>query len=218
MAIQFGNTGNNDFVVKDASGFDEFRGLEGDDTYNVSPTLTEQLKIVDNDGVNTVVLGEAEIASSLFFDGGVRLTYASGGELTVLGDMSKYNFVFGGQNDPFDPAAGGASKTFAETVTAFGLDPDALGATPEAGGAGTINPDGTVEGVEPEPQAGTLAIADVTVNEDAGTATFTVTLGGDAPAAGESVTVDFATADGTAVDGTDYTAATGTLTFGEGEC
>ena len=49
-----------------------------------------------------------------------------------------------------------------------------------------------------------------TVAEDAGTATYTVTLSAQ-PAA--SVTVDYATADGTATAGSDYTAASGTLTF-----
>ena len=48
------------------------------------------------------------------------------------------------------------------------------------------------------------------VAEDAGTATYTVTLSAQ-PAA--SVTVDYATADGTATAGSDYTAASGTLTF-----
>ena len=49
-----------------------------------------------------------------------------------------------------------------------------------------------------------------TVAEDAGTATYTVTLSAQ-PAA--SVTVDYATADGTATADADYTAASGTLTF-----
>ena len=48
------------------------------------------------------------------------------------------------------------------------------------------------------------------VAEDAGTATYTVTLSAQ-PAA--SVTVDYATADGTATADADYTAASGTLTF-----
>ena len=49
-----------------------------------------------------------------------------------------------------------------------------------------------------------------TVGEDAGTATYTVTLSAQTAA---SVTVDYATADGTATAGSDYTAASGTLTF-----
>ncbi|MCA1684330.1 MAG: hypothetical protein LC708_04310 [Actinobacteria bacterium] len=53
----------------------------------------------------------------------------------------------------------------------------------------------------------------MTVDEGAGTAVFTVTL---SAASGETVTVNFATADGTAAGG-DYTAASGTVTFLPGE-
>ena len=64
------------------------------------------------------------------------------------------------------------------------------------------------------PNSPTLSIADVDVNEDAGTATFTASLSvaSDAP-----ITVDYTTADGTAAAGSDYTATTGTLTFAAGE-
>ncbi|MEQ9066132.1 MAG: Calx-beta domain-containing protein, partial [Gimesia chilikensis] len=55
-----------------------------------------------------------------------------------------------------------------------------------------------------------LSVGDVTVDEDAGTATFTVTSSG---ATGNAFTVDYATADGTAVAGSDYTATSGTLNF-----
>ena len=53
----------------------------------------------------------------------------------------------------------------------------------------------------PEPA---LSIADVTVAEDAGKATFTVTPD---VVSGEAVTVDYATSDDTAEAGSDYTAA-----------
>ena len=63
--------------------------------------------------------------------------------------------------------------------------------------------------------APTLAIADAQATEGAGVSlTFTVTL---APAATEAVTVDWATADGTATAGSDYTAGSGTLTFAAGD-
>ena len=63
------------------------------------------------------------------------------------------------------------------------------------------------------PQAATISIGDVTVTEgDTGatTASFTVTLSESSP---DTVTVDYATADGSAAAPGDYTAASGTLTF-----
>lgn len=64
------------------------------------------------------------------------------------------------------------------------------------------------------PVLSTLSIDHATVAENAGNAGFTVTL---APASTETVVVDYATADGTAVAGQDYTAASGTLTFAPGQ-
>ncbi len=61
----------------------------------------------------------------------------------------------------------------------------------------------------------TVSINDIVVNEATGTATFTVTL---SAASGQSVAVNYATSNGTAVAGAggDYTAASGTLTFAPG--
>jgi uncharacterized repeat protein (TIGR01451 family) len=61
--------------------------------------------------------------------------------------------------------------------------------------------------------APSLSISDVTLAEGTGgttNAVFSVTL---SRSFAETVTVDFATADGTAIAGSDYTARTGTLTF-----
>ncbi len=55
-----------------------------------------------------------------------------------------------------------------------------------------------------------IAIDDVTVNEDDGTATFTVTL---SKAFTGGFDVDWDTADGSAIDGADYDSDSGTLTF-----
>ncbi len=69
----------------------------------------------------------------------------------------------------------------------------------------------------PEPVTPSLSIADASVQEgNSGTKlmTFTVTL---SSAAAGPVTVAYATADGTATAGSDYVAASGTLTFGAGE-
>ncbi len=59
-----------------------------------------------------------------------------------------------------------------------------------------------------------LAIDDVTVGDTGAPAVFTVTL---APASSVAVTVAYATADGTAAAGSDYSASSGVLTFLPGE-
>ena len=83
----------------------------------------------------------------------------------------------------------------------------------EAAPGSTTHIDGdwssAVQGV-PTADATFSVTGPATVAEDAGTATYTVTLSAQ-PAA--SVTVDYATADGTATADADYTAASGTLTF-----
>ncbi|MDE0176287.1 MAG: fibronectin type III domain-containing protein [Defluviicoccus sp.] len=66
----------------------------------------------------------------------------------------------------------------------------------------------------PEPAVPALSVADASAEESSGSMAFTVTL---SAAASESVSVDYATSNGTAVAGTDYEAASGTLTFAAGE-
>ncbi len=61
-----------------------------------------------------------------------------------------------------------------------------------------------------------LSTANPSVTEAAGTAVFTVTLS-PAPASGQQVQVSYRTADGSAQAGSDYTAASGILTFAAGE-
>ena len=97
--------------------------------------------------------------------------------------------------------------------TSFGFQ-----ATPGSGGTAasgfTIN--GTAVGTDPVPVP-TLSVADATVAEgNSGTheLAFTVTL---SAAATGPVTVAYATSNGTATAGSDYTALSGTLTFAAGE-
>ena len=97
--------------------------------------------------------------------------------------------------------------------TSFGFQ-----ATPGSGGTTasgfTIN--GTTVGTDPAPVP-TLSVADATVaegNSGAPELVFTVTL---SAAATGPVTVAYATSNGTASAGSDYTALSGTLTFAAGE-
>ncbi len=76
---------------------------------------------------------------------------------------------------------------------------------------GGVTATGTITDNDPVP---TLAINDVSVNEAAGTATFTVTL---SAASGQAISVNYATANGTATAGQDYTATSGTLNFAAGQ-
>ncbi|MFK7207870.1 Calx-beta domain-containing protein, partial [Acinetobacter baumannii] len=71
---------------------------------------------------------------------------------------------------------------------------------------------GTIVDNDPAPVLNITGPA--TINETAGTATYTVTLTGNTSL---PVTVNYGTANGTATSGTDYTSKSGTLTFAVGE-
>ena len=67
----------------------------------------------------------------------------------------------------------------------------------------------------PDAETGSLSVADAEATEEEDAALeFVVTLD---PAAGDAVTVDYATSDGTATAGEDYTATSGALAFTAGE-
>lgn len=93
------------------------------------------------------------------------------------------------------------SETFFVNLTAV----SAWGVLSDTQGVGTINDN------DPLPA---LSINDVTVAENAGPATFQVTL---SAATSRTVTVNYVTAAGTATEGVDYSAASGTLTFNPGQ-
>ena len=104
------------------------------------------------------------------------------------------------------------------TPTGLGAVRVALAATQDCAASGAIcTPEGKMQSTStsatvPGPA---LSVADATVEEAAGASlAFTVTL---SRAAAVAVTVDYATSDGTAAAGSDYTAASGTLTFAAGD-
>jgi aryl-phospho-beta-D-glucosidase BglC (GH1 family) len=103
------------------------------------------------------------------------------------------------------------AKVSAGQSTSFGYQASGSGA---AGTPTNVKVNGVASGTPVTPP--TVSIADATVTEgNSGTsdASFTVTL---SKAATTPVTVGYATSGGTATSGTDFTAATGTLTFAPG--
>jgi len=133
-------------------------------------------------------------------------TTCTGGTLTAVAAAGVVSYTGG-------TIAAGASCTVDVdvTATAAGALVNTTGdLTSSLGNSGTAGATLTVT------QPG-LSVDDPSVAEgDAGTANlvFTVTL---APASAQTVTVDYATSNGTATAGADYTAATGTLTFTPGQ-
>jgi hypothetical protein len=79
---------------------------------------------------------------------------------------------------------------------------------------GTPEATGEIEDDDPAPAVAVSDAAVIEGNGGAAGALFTVTL---AEASGKTEMVSYATADGTATAGSDYTAVTGTLTFAPGE-
>ena len=208
---------------------------EANETFFVNLSGPTNATLGDGQGLGTIADDDTGVV--LFIDD-VTVTEGNGGTATATFTVSlssgvgqqvtvDYATADGTATAPADylPGSGtlvfppgSTTQTVSVTVNGDVLDEanetffvnlsNAAGATIADGvGLGTINDD------DPTPS---LTIDDVAVAEgDAttSTATFTVTLGA---ASGQTVTVNYGTADGTAVVGVDYTAAAGTLTFPPG--
>jgi len=159
----------------------------------------------------TLTTSDGEVTS-----GPVTLQYASGNG-TALGG-SDFVAAAGTLSFPAGTSSG-SSDSVTVTIVDDGLD--------EADETLTLRLSGPAGAVLGSPQTHTLTIADddappalsigdTSVNEsDSGTANATFTLSLSAPS-GQSVAVDFATADGTATAPADYAVRSGTLTFEAG--
>ena len=180
--------------------------------------------IADDDEPPTVLVSDvtaAEDAGPLTFT--VSLTEASGRPVTVA-----YATSDGTAEEPDDYTATSGTLPFdvaqQERTVEVGLVNDSLDEDSEtltltlsgasnavfAGAASEVEATGTIADDDEPP---TVLVSDVTVAEDAGTLTFTVSL---RRASGKPVTVAYATSDGTAEAPGDYTATSGTLTIGAG--
>ena len=175
--------------------------ITDDDTAGV--TVSETALDIDEGGSDTytVVLDTKPTAS-------VAVTIAghAGTDITLSGaTLTDDTLTFTAEN--WDAA-------LTVTVTA-GEDDDAVSdaavtLTHTANGGGYIDVQETVTVTILEKDASVLSVGDAEAAEDGGNVVFTVSI---SAASGEEVTVDYATSDGSATAGQDYTETTGTLTF-----
>ncbi|NEP58091.1 MAG: DUF4347 domain-containing protein, partial [Symploca sp. SIO2G7] len=206
--------------------------VDGDITYNLNITPISgdpnfrnaeviQVTNLDDDVLPNLSISDVtvdEAAGTATFD--VTLSQASGEDVTV-----DFNTVAGTADDTNDFTGGSGTLTIAAGATTgtitVNINDDTLNELTEnftvelsnatnatiADAQGT----GTITDNDDPPE---LSINDVTVNEGAGTATFTVSLNA---ASGQDVTVDFTTNDGSAINPDDFTGNNGTLTIAAGD-
>jgi Calx-beta domain len=181
--------------------------------------------IYDNDGPPSVVVTDVsgmEASGSLTFH--VLLTSATVG--TVTADYTSADGTalagpdFTAKSGTLTFAPGDTSKLVPVTIIDDSLAEDdetfTLNLSNATGGIAIVDPQGvgTIVNDDPDP---TVSVANASVMEgDIGTTTLSlpVTLSGPS---GREVDVDYATSDGTATAGSDYTATSGTLVFAPGE-
>ena len=213
---------------------------EEDETFTVTLSAPQNATILrstatgtitDNDGVGppslpTLSIGDAsadEDAGSAVFtvtlsaesEDAVTVAYETSGGTATAGDdytSTSGTLTFAAQTRSQTisvPVVNDTDDEEDETFTVT-LSTPANATILRATAAGTILDD---DG-EPPPILPTLSIGDAQVVEDAGSAEFTVTL---SAVSASAVTVAYATSDGTATAGNDYTATSETLTIGAGD-
>ncbi|WP_342354889.1 Calx-beta domain-containing protein [Pseudoteredinibacter isoporae] len=214
-AITAHNTANNvNTTITDQTGSDNPPGTE--DTIYARLTqstdtiaedggqVTYTVTLVDQNGTPVNVPAGETVTVGLAYTGTAAGTDYSGEQtsVTITGGNNNASFVVTGVDD--------AVSEGNETII---LDIDSItdsGAFENVEEHADNQVTTTIVDDEATPS---LSIDDVTVDEAAGTATFTVTLD---PVASGPVTVDYVTNNGTATAGADYTTTNGTLTFAAG--
>ena len=202
---------------------------EFDETFFVNLSNASGATIDDPQGIGTIQNDDdpaISISDATITEGGalsftvslnratneaVTVQYATANESAVAG----FDYTATSGTLTF-PAGGGLQQNVSVNTTPDTLDEynETLSIHLSSANNATIADDsatGTIDDNDPLP---VLSIGDVTVNEGSGTATLTVTL---SPASGKYVALNYATANGSAVAGSDYTAASGTITFDPGQ-
>jgi large repetitive protein len=207
---------------------------EGTETFAVNLTSPVNATIGDAQGIGTIYDNEGppsfvvtdvagpEASGTLSFS--VFLTNANGSPVSIDYATADGTAIAGSDYTAtsgtltFNP--GQTSKPVPVTITDNALAEDdetfTLNLLNATGGIAIAEPTGTatIQNDDPDP---TVSVAAASVIEgDLGTTTLTlpVTLSGPS---GHEIDVDYATSDGTAAAGSDYTATSGTLVFAAGE-
>ena len=203
---------------------------EDDETFKF--TLSGESNATIDDGEATVTITddddppELSVGDETVAEGGgsvtvtVSLSAASAKTVTVNYATSDDTAMAGSDyttaSGSLSFSAGDTSKTVSVTISDDSIDEDdeTFKFTLSGESNATID-DGeatvTITDDDPPPS---LSVADETVKEGAASVTVTVSL---SAASGKTVTVNYATGDGTAVAPGDYTAASGMLTFAPGD-
>ena len=180
--------------------------------------------IFDNEGPPAVIVTDASAAEGAgTMSVSVLLTSATVGSVTMDYATADGTAVAGADytatTDSLTFTSGQTTKTVPLPIASDALNEDDETFTLSVSnlvGAGVTAATGTATIVDDDAEPD-LSIADASANEgDAGhaTASFAVTL---SALSGREITVDYATADASAVAGADYTETSGTLTFPAGE-
>ncbi|MEY2475791.1 MAG: large repetitive protein [Actinomycetota bacterium] len=209
---------------------------EPNETFKVLLTAPTNATVTDGTGIGTITDDDGPPALSVSdasaTEGNsgtstatftVTLAPASGSAVTVNYATSNGTATGGTDYEPASGtltfAAGETTKTVAVTVYGDTVDePNETFTMTLSAPSGATLADGTGTGTITDDDAGSvLSVNDASVTEgNSGTtnAAFTVTL---SPTSAQTVTVHYATANGTATAGQDYTASSGDLTFAPGE-
>jgi uncharacterized repeat protein (TIGR01451 family) len=208
--------------------------VEPDETFSVNLSGAVDLSIVRGTGTGTIVNDDVpsiSIGDATVTEGNAGTTTAS---FLVTLSTASFQTVSVGFSTSNGTATAGSDYTASSGTVTFTpgntsqtvdvtvsgdttVEPDETFGVNLSGASGATIADGSATGTIVNDDVASLSIGDTTVTEgDSGTTTasFPVTL---SAASASAVAVDFATANGTAIAGSDYTTTSGTLTFNPGD-
>ncbi|PKO57747.1 MAG: hypothetical protein CVU24_18395, partial [Betaproteobacteria bacterium HGW-Betaproteobacteria-18] len=189
------NEALNSYYLNEASGYAHFTvSLSTPSAVDTTVSLSLTDGTATGGGVDYGSVGAGNLQVS--FDGGA--TWSNAASATIPAGST--SFVVR------TPVVEDALNEFNETFSLTATTTSGVTSNASASATATINDnDFTTPGI---------SIGNISVNEAAGTATFTVTLSAES---GKPISVDYATRNGTATSGSDYAGASGTLNFAAGE-